>query len=189
MSAAMARATYSLGENQEQPNGHAMALVALSHTVAEHQIYSAMLDEISRVGTRVASFSSRQLMTLTGISGYSTVRRALSGLTNKLSIERQKVAGDNGRHQLPTVYLVFTPEEILARRRAMGLPVYSKEVESGNGVDSLGRAIRCTSRAVRGARPASRRACSMTSAADIAVGAFSASAQRPSFSMRIGTGS
>ena len=31
--------------------------------------------------------------------------------------------------------------------------------------------------------------CSMTSAAEIAVGALSASVQRPSFSMRMGTGS
>lgn len=142
-SAAVALATYSLGEDQGHPaTQQAMALVALSHTVAEHQIYSAMLAEISSVGTRVASFTTRRLMSLSGINGYSTVRRGLSGLANKLSIERQKVAGDNGRNPLPTVYLVFSPEEILARRRAMGLPTYPKEVESEHGVATLGRPIR-----------------------------------------------
>lgn len=141
-SIAVALATYSLGEDQGHPPAQAMALVALSHTVVEHQIYSAMLAEISSVGTRVASFTTRRLMSLTGIAGYSTVRRGLSGLANKLSIERQKVAGDNGRHQPPTVYLVFSPEEILARRRAMGLPTYPKEMESEYAVASLGRAIR-----------------------------------------------
>jgi DNA-binding CsgD family transcriptional regulator len=140
---AVASATYSLVENSEQTvTGQAMALVALSHTAVEHQLYSAMLAEISTVGTRVASFTTRRLMTLTGINGYSSVRRGLTGLANKLSIERQKVAGDNGRHQPPTVFLVFTPEEILARRRAVGLPAYPKEVESDQDVASLGRAIR-----------------------------------------------
>ncbi len=140
---AFASATYSLVEDSEQPvDGQAMALVELSHTAIEHQLYAAMLAEISSVGTRVASFSTRRLMSLTGVNAYSSVRRGLAGLMNKLSIERQKVAGDNGAHQPPTVYLVFTPEEILARRRAVGLPAYPKEVEIEQGVASLGRAIR-----------------------------------------------
>src|SRR5437773_2427679 len=138
ISAAVASATYSFGQNQEQ----GLALVALSHTVVEHQLYCAMLAEISSVGTRVASFTTRGLMSLTGIGGYSTVRRGLTGLGNKLSIERQKVAGNNGNHQPPTVYLVFTPKEILERRRAVGLPAYPKGVESEHGAHSLGRAIR-----------------------------------------------
>ena len=140
---AVASATYSLVENSEQPLArHATALVELSHSAVEHQLYSAMLAEISIVGTRVASFTTRRLMTLTGINGYSSVRRGLIGLANKLSIERQKVAGDNGGLQPRTVYLVFTPEEILARRRAVGLPAYPKEVESEHGILSLGPAIR-----------------------------------------------
>jgi hypothetical protein len=46
-------------------------------------------------------------MSLTGISGYSTVRRGVNGLVNKLSIERQKVAGHNGGDHPLMVYLVF----------------------------------------------------------------------------------
>src|SRR5207253_9861001 len=137
-SAAVAPATYSLGENPEHSLAEqAMALVALSHTVVEHQLYSAMLAEIATVGTRVASITTRRLMSLTGINGYSTVRRGLIGLANKLSIERQKVAGHNGSNQPPIVYLVFSPEEILARRRAMGLPAYPKGVENEHGLASL----------------------------------------------------
>src|SRR6266446_319622 len=138
ISAAVASATYSFGQNQEQ----ALALVALSHTVVEHQLYCAMLAEISSVGTRVASFTTRGLMSLTGIVGYSTVRRGLTGLGNKLSIERQKVAGNNGNHQPQTVYLVFTPEEILERRRAVGLPAYPKGLENEHGPTTLGRAVK-----------------------------------------------
>ena len=137
-STAVALATYSFGENPEQAmTGQAMALVALSHTTVEHQLYSAMLAEIATVGTRVASFTTRRLMSLTGINGYSSVRRGLIGLANKLSIERQRVAGHNGSNQPLIVYLVFTPEEILARRRAMGLPAYPKGVENEHGLASL----------------------------------------------------
>jgi DNA-binding CsgD family transcriptional regulator len=139
-SAAVALATYSFGEDREHPTPEqAMDLVALSHTVIEHQLYSTMLAEISTVGTRVATFTTRRLMTLTGIAGYSTVRRGVAGLVNKLSIERQKVAGHNGNQPL-LVYLVFTPEEILARRQAAGLSPYPKGVELPAGIRSLGRA-------------------------------------------------
>jgi DNA-binding CsgD family transcriptional regulator len=119
-----------------------MALVALSHTVVEHQLYSAMLAEIATVHTRVAAITTRRLMSLTGINGYSSVRRGVLGLVNKLSIERQRVAGQNGGHHPPLVYLVFTPEEILARRRAAGLSAYPKGLENEQGAFSLGRAVK-----------------------------------------------
>jgi DNA-binding CsgD family transcriptional regulator len=146
-SAGIAPATYSFGENPEHPSARllaeqAMALVAFSHTVIEQQLYAAMLSETVSVGTRVASLTTRRLMDLTGINGYSTVRRGVTGLVNKLSIERQKVAGHNDGHQAPLVYLVFTPEEILARRRAVGLPAYPKGLESEHGALSLGPAVR-----------------------------------------------
>jgi DNA-binding CsgD family transcriptional regulator len=122
-----------------------MALLALSHTVAEHRLYSAMLSEIAAVGTRVGAFSTRRLMKLTGINGYSTIRRGLMGLLGKLSIERQKVAGDNGHtrgnNRLDTVYLIFSPEEILERRRNAGLPAYPKELQAHEGSVPFGRAI------------------------------------------------
>src|SRR5262249_40712029 len=144
-SAATAPATYSFGENPEHSTSdHALALLALSHTVVEHQLYLAMSAEIATVGTRVASFTTRRLMTLSGINGYSTVRRGLNGLVNKLSIERQKVAGDHGGNgnSPAVVYLVFSPEEILTRRRAVGLPAYPKGLEIEQGTASLGRAMK-----------------------------------------------
>jgi hypothetical protein len=113
-SVAVASATYSFGEDSDHATGEeALALVALSHTAVEHQLYSAMLAEIASVGTKVASFTNRHLMSLTGINGYSTVRRGVAGLVNKLSIERQKVAGHNGRdgHHPSVVYLVFSPAD------------------------------------------------------------------------------
>jgi DNA-binding CsgD family transcriptional regulator len=141
--AAAAPATYSLGENPEHGRAQqAMALVALSHTVVEHQLYSAMLAEIATIGTRVAAINTRRLMSLTGIIGHSTVRRGVAGLVNKLSIERQRVAGHNGGPQPLLVYLVFTPEEILERRRAAGLSAYPKGVENEHIGSALGRAVK-----------------------------------------------
>jgi len=81
------------------------------------------------------------LMNLTGIQGYSTVRRGVHGLVNKLSIERQRVAGHNGGNHPLMVYLVFTPEEILARRRAVGVSVYPKALGSERGATSMARAV------------------------------------------------
>jgi DNA-binding CsgD family transcriptional regulator len=152
-SAAVAPATYPFGGNSEHADEHAIELVALSHTTSEQQVYAAMLAEIAAVGTRVASFTTRRLMSLTGIAGYSTVRRSLNGLVNKLSIERQKVAGPNGGDHPPVVYLVFSPEEIIARRRAVELPIYPKGLPAEHGAPDLVRAV---SR-VAGARGLSRR--------------------------------
>src|SRR6266511_4398555 len=135
-STAVAPATYPFDGNSERViDEQAMALVALSHTTSEQQLYSAMLAESAAVGTRVASFTTRRLMELSGIRGYSTVRRGVHGLVNKLSIEPQKVAGHNGNQPL-IVYLVFTPEEILARRRAVGVSIYPKVLGSERGAAS-----------------------------------------------------
>ena len=143
MAAATAPATYSFGEDLAQlTTEDAMALLALSHTAAEHLLYSTMMTQSSSIGTRVASFTNRELMTLTGISSYSGVRRGLTGLVNKLSIERQKIAGANGYAHPRIVYLVFTPLEIIERRRAAGLAVYPSGNGSAVNVFPLGRAAK-----------------------------------------------
>lgn len=132
--------TYSFGEHLEHSTrAEAMALLALSHTPVEHQLYQAMCRETEAVGTRIGAFNSRRLMLMTGIKGYGTIRRGLSGLVNKLSVERQKVAGfPHNSQQLETVYLIFSPEEIFARRRARGLAPYPEELRaqprSGHGL-------------------------------------------------------
>lgn len=152
-STAVAPATYPFDGNSEQLNDEqAMALVALSHTATEQQLYASMLAEIAAVGTRVAAFTTRRLMKLSGIGGYSTVRRGVLGLVSKLSIEPQKVAGHNGNQPL-IVYLVFTPEEILARRRASGASIYPKGLGGERGAAALGRAVN----RVAGVRTLSRR--------------------------------
>src|SRR4030095_8389238 len=82
------------GLHEPAKDGQAMALLALSHTPIEHQIYHVMLTETAALQTRFGAFSARRLMILTGLHGYSTIRRGLAGLVGKLSIERQTLAGD-----------------------------------------------------------------------------------------------
>jgi DNA-binding CsgD family transcriptional regulator len=117
------------GRDEPSKGGQAMSLLALSHTPFEQQVYWAMLKEVTATNTRVGAFSARMLMMLTGLNSFSAVRRARVGLLKKLSIERHRVAGEGTPpHSQKIVYLVFTPEEILARRRAAGLNLSGKEL-------------------------------------------------------------
>lgn len=102
-----------------------MALLALSHTPAEHQLYEAMLAESLARQSRAVSFSIRRMMELTGLPSYSMTRRSREGLIQKLSIE-SRVREDAGESSA-AAYLVYSPEEIFARRQARGLAPYPKE--------------------------------------------------------------
>lgn len=122
----------------------AMALLALSHTPIEHQIYQAMLGEGSSSNDRRKFFSPRRLMILTGLSSSSTIRRGLSGLIEKLSIEKCQ-DGSNG-YETPmheSLYIIYSPEEIFSRRKAKGLPPYPKEFAPYGDNRAFGSAIKC----------------------------------------------
>lgn len=97
-----------------------MALLALSHTSVEHQLYQAMLAETITGRKRAGAFGVRRLMGLTGLRSYSSIRRGRAGLLKKLSIE---YVGNDEPPQRAN-YLVFSPEEIFARRRAAGIAPY-----------------------------------------------------------------
>ncbi len=120
----------------------AMTLLALSHTPGEHRLYQAMLVEVVRAQTRVGTFSVRSLMTLTGLRSYSTIRRGLAGLIKKLSIEHQRVAGvPLTAERRMGVYLIFSPQEIFARRVAAGLMPYPQEMQAYQGNTAYGVAM------------------------------------------------
>lgn len=120
--------TYTLVDPIEPTaDGRTMALLALSHTPVEHRLYQRMLAETSPSRPRVGSFTTRGLMTLTGLNSFSTIRRACNGLIGKLSIECRSVVLNEGG-QKSNSYLIFTPEEIFARRQAAGLEQYPKSL-------------------------------------------------------------
>ena len=130
------------GEFLEHPKAEQlMALLALSHTPIEHRLYLAMHSETIKAGKRGGAFSTRRLMFLTGLQGYSTVRRALSGLLNKHSIERQPAVNDEEMPSFGAFYFIFTPEEIFSRRRNCGLAPYPKEIQAYEQSAAFGLAI------------------------------------------------
>lgn len=136
------RITDGLGQCSEESNGvSGIALVALSHTPNEHQLYEAMSARVLGAGTRIGAFTMRNLKMLTGLNSYSTIRRALLGLQSKLSIEHYKVAGDQFLQSAPSVYFIFTPEEILNRRRAASMAMYKKGIGRSEGSIGFGSAI------------------------------------------------
>jgi DNA-binding CsgD family transcriptional regulator len=122
-----------------------MALLALTHTRAEHGLYEAMLAETRSKESRAAAFSIRRLMELTGLTSYSTVRRTLRGLLRKLSIESGETSAtvanaanaanvaDAASAVTPNrnggaTFRVYWPEEIFSRRLAAGRDPYPEEV-------------------------------------------------------------
>jgi DNA-binding CsgD family transcriptional regulator len=108
--------------------GHRMALLTLSHTPLEDQLYRAMLSAVVRAERSSGAFSVRGLTELTGINSSSTIRRTLAGLLRKLSIQKTKTE-DTEKELEGFTYQIFKPEEIFKRRVAAGLPPYPKEIE------------------------------------------------------------
>jgi DNA-binding CsgD family transcriptional regulator len=130
--------TYPLGEHSEHFQGRpTMALVALSHTPVEHQLYRAMLLALDEDSKPTSLLTARRLITLTGIRSLSTIRRGLEGLLSKLSIERERKTNENGSPQGAAAYRVYPPEEVIARRREQGLA----GIERGELNHSFERAI------------------------------------------------
>jgi DNA-binding CsgD family transcriptional regulator len=126
-----------------------MAKLKLSHTPAEHQLYQALLDEAVAASTRICAFSTRRLMMLAQMPNYSAVRRALHGLISKLSIEDYRIAGDLPSLRQATVYLIFSPEEVMARRTAYSQAVtqpglsYASDFMFDQTSHTLDQAIEC----------------------------------------------
>ena len=120
--------TYPLGEHSEHFQGRpTMALVALSHTPVEHQLYRAMLLALDENANPVALLTARRLVTLTGIRSLSTIRRGLEGLLSKLSIEREHKTNEGGTREAGAAYRVYPPEEVIARRREQGIAGMDRE--------------------------------------------------------------
>lgn len=118
------RTATSSGESDEPPKGGYMVLLALSHTAGEHRLYLEMLQCLPKGISGVCSLSIRKLMRTTGLSSYSSIRRACVGLIEKLSVDT--IPGDPVPGE--SMYRVFEPWEIFARRIAAGIAPYPREV-------------------------------------------------------------
>lgn len=132
---------YPLGQfSGPHHQDYLMALLTFSHTPVEDQLYRAMLREAGQtVEGSSGTFSIRTLARLTGISSFSTIRRALSGLLGKLSVE--SMGTTSGRKRQGASYRIFKAEEIFERRRAAGLALYPKEIEASQRSPGFNRAM------------------------------------------------
>lgn len=114
-----------------------MAVLALSHSAIEHRLYEVMHAETLAVRQNTGSFSIRRLLGLSGLRSYGSVLRGCSGLIKKRSIER--VARDPSQRN--SVYRVFSPDEVFARRRAVGMAPYPDEVRGYESNRAFGQII------------------------------------------------
>ena len=114
-----------LDTDQKRPKvPRGMALLALSHTAIEHRLYEVMHAETLAANRNSGIFSIRRLLGLSGLRSHGSVLRGCAGLIKKQSIEG--VAQDPLRRS--SLYRVFSPDEIFARRRAVGMTPYPDEV-------------------------------------------------------------
>jgi DNA-binding CsgD family transcriptional regulator len=116
-----------------------MAVLALSHSKVEHLLYRHLLEQTRAAGTRLATFNLRRLMDATGLGSYSTIRRGRDGLLRKLSIEKQRIVGGNDSRE-SAAYVVYTPEEIFARRVARGERPFPSGVSAAD-IEPFARAV------------------------------------------------
>jgi hypothetical protein len=126
-----------------------------THTASEQRVYSVMYRETLSRGVRERHFGPKELCEKTGIRSDRTIRTALDGLIEKLSIE---IISNAIGSPLGPRYRVCEPKEIVGRRKAANIEIdtQSKKITApvatgvttgaatgdknyrGTGVDSTG---------------------------------------------------
>jgi hypothetical protein len=116
-----------------------------THTASEQQIYSVMYRETLSKGQKERHFGFKELCAKTGIRSDRTIRWALDGLQEKLSVE---IVSYLHGSPLGPRYRVYDPREILRRRKTAGIEIdpQSKRIIStgvGTGVPTgVGTGVR-----------------------------------------------
>lgn len=108
------------GEGTRESSRSSTQYLDATHTASEKSVYSVMYRETVSRGVRERHFGPKELCEKTGIRSDRTVRTALDGLIEKLSIEI--VSNSNGSPLGPR-YFVFEPKEIASRRKTAGMEI------------------------------------------------------------------
>ncbi|HYO62573.1 MAG TPA: hypothetical protein VER08_02840 [Pyrinomonadaceae bacterium] len=113
-----------------------------THTASEQRIYSVMYRETVSKGQRERHFGFKELCGKTGIRSDRTIRLALDGLQEKLSVEIVSYSHGN---PLGPRYRVYDPKEIHKRRKAAGIEIdpQSKQITSTPVPTGVGTGV-CT---------------------------------------------
>ena len=106
-------------ESSEENTNQAQYLDA-THTGSEQRIYSVMYRETVSKGVRERHFGPSELIRKTGIRSDRTIRTAIRGLIQKLSLE---IVSNVTGSPLGPRYRVFDPKEIIRRRRVGGIKI------------------------------------------------------------------
>jgi hypothetical protein len=104
----------------ESENKDKQPYLDATHTASEQRIYSVMYRETLSKGQRDRHFGFKELCVKTGIRSDRTIRRALDGLQEKLSVEIISYFHGN---PLGPRYRVYDPKEILRRRKTASIEI------------------------------------------------------------------
>jgi hypothetical protein len=107
-------------ESQREGSRTSPQYLDATHTASEQRVYSVMYRETVSRGVRERHFGPKELCEKTGIRSDRTIRTALDGLIEKLSVEI--VSNFNGSPLGPR-YRVYEPREIAGRRKSAGIEI------------------------------------------------------------------
>lgn len=112
---------------QREPTRTAPQYLDATHTASEQRVYSVMYRETVSRGVRERHFGPKELCEKSGIRSDRTIRTALDGLIEKLSIE---IVSNSVGSPLGPRYRVFDPKEIVGRRKDadMEIDTQSKKI-------------------------------------------------------------
>lgn len=109
----------AIEKTKSDADEQSLVVLASSHTLVEHRLYTMMLHSLRQKHNLIGSFSLQNLRTMAGVRSAATIQSAVSGLIGKLSIEELNPhANGNARLRL---FQVFHPQEIFARRYVAAL--------------------------------------------------------------------
>ncbi len=104
----------------EAENKDKLPYLDSTHAASEQRVYSVMYRETLSKGQKERHFGFKELCDKTGIRSDRTIRLAIDGLQEKLSVEI--VAYVHG-HPLGPRYRVYDPKEILKKRKTAGIEI------------------------------------------------------------------